>query len=802
VIFIPRTTTATDINAQDRPKLLAIRKTPRMQARKLYVCRHDRLGMRLVNILQSWRFARRAGYSTIACWPTRELNAEKDMSREGHDFSLQRFFDLTQLSVLLEPQGIQFTETTPPQGLTPVTHDTALRGHYPKQFDPAALASLPPVLFVDGFAAGLRFRDEDDNAVRLGCHGLFQLLPWCTQIKEGAEKLRRSMGGDSFVAVHIRRGDFVSVVREMLQKAITRNATEPGPDLKRMLRMLPKKLAPLSSYVAAVERTLPAGSRVLVFSDSAETAKTFSELLPYRVEIISDVATPDLDVNQRALAELIVMSSADCLIGTHSAFSRCAALVSKGDYLNVAPARADSVYALACLEEIAGELLAAHPQLRILCSKAVAAKIGSATRSTPRARTRTRNSSIMATCKRLMRRVIPPRFLASRNSPDVGAIIAALPSELLSEQARQQLADNIARCIGSSQQSLDKEVAKLADLLGRRSPRMLSVTQALLDRRFRSAALAFARAHLNARPYDPWASFGIGLCQEAVGQHALAIESYSQCAQSVPYSDRPYLALSLLAKQRGHKTAEKEWRQLSKAARAGRHVAAADLWPLQVFSCPYPLIRLGSPNDGGYVIADLPHTYDIFCSGGISDNCDFEREAVARFNLPCHAFDPTIDGALLRSFKNIHWHRKAIGFHETEFETNLGAFLKKAQNAFVKLDIESGEYAWLNKCDPSTLQRVKQIVLEIHQPLHLTKLALLAKLAATHVLVHIHGNNAGKAENIGGALVPRLLECTYVRKDFADEKPASNREQFPKSIDRPNIAGKDQYVLSGWPYSA
>ena len=773
-----------------------------MEARKLYVCRHDRLGMRLVNILQSWRFARRAGYRTIACWPTRELNMEKDVSREGHDYSLQRFFDVMQLSVFLEPQGIQFIETAPPQGLTPVTHDAALRKHYPKQFDPAAISSLPPVLFVDGFAAGLRFRDEDDNTVRLGCRSLFKMLPWCSQIRQGAEKLIRSMGSDPFVAVHIRRGDFVSVVREMLQKAMTQNATVAGPDLKRMLRMLPKKLAPLSSYVAAVERTLPAGSRVLVFSDSAETAKVFAQLLPYRVEIISDVATPDLDVNQRALAELIVMSSAECLIGTHSAFSRCAALVSKGDYTNVAPTRTGSRYALACLEEIAGELLSAHPQLRILCSKAVAANIGDATRSTPPARARTRNSSIVATCKRLMQRVIPPRFFASGNRPNVDAITAALPSELLSEQARQRLAANIANSIASSQQMLDNEVFKLADLLGRRSPRLLNVTQALLDRQFRSAAIAFARAHLNARPYDPWAVFGLGLCHEAAGQHELAIDFYSKCAQSVPYSDRPYLALSRVAKQKGQKTAEKQWRQLSKAARTGRHVATANLWPLQVFDCPYPLIRLGSPNDGGYVIADLPHGYDLFCSGGISDNCDFERDAVSRFNLPCHAFDPTIDGALFGSCENIHWHRKAIGFHETEFETNLGAFLKKARNAFVKLDVESGEYAWLNKCDPDILHRVKQIVLEIHQPLHLTKLDLLAKLAKTHVLVHIHGNNAGKAESIGGTLVPRLLECTYVRKDFADERPASNREQFPKSIDRPNIAGKDQYVLSGWPYSA
>lgn len=770
-----------------------------MQTRKLYVCRHDRLGMRLVNILQSWRFARRAGYCTIACWPKRELNAEKDASREGHDYSLGRFFDVKQLSLSLEPQGIQFTETTPPQGLTPVTRDAALRALYPKQFDPSAIGSLPPVLFVDGFAAGLRFRDEDDNAVRRGCRSLFQLLPWRSQIKEGAEKVVGRIGSDPFVAVHIRRGDFVSVVRELLEEAIRLNATDAGPDLGRMLRMLPKKLAPLSSYAAAVKKNLPAGSRVLVFSDSLEIAKAFAEILPYQVDAISDLATPDLDDNQRALVELIVMSSADCLIGTHSAFSRCAALVGKGDYINVAPARTDSRYALACLEEIAGELFAAHPQLRNLCSTALGANVRSVTQIP--ARTRTTPSLSLATCKTLIRRMIPPRFLASGNCPDAGAIAASLPSELLSEQARQRVAANIARCIGRSQQTLDAEVSKLAGLLGRRSPRILTVTQVLLDRNFRPAALAFARAHLNARPYDPWANFGIGLCHEAAGQQALAEDIYSKCAQSMPYSDRPYLALSRLAEQSGQESVAEEYRQLSKEARAGKHIVSKDLWPLQVFACSHPFIRLGSPNDGGYVIADLPPGYDLLCSGGISDNCDFEQDAVSRFHIPCHAFDPSIDGKLLENFKSIHWYQKAIGFHDTEFETSLGASLTDAKNAFVKLDVESGEYAWLNKCEASTLNRIKQIVLEVHQPLHLTKLALLAKLANTHVLVHIHGNNAGKDENIGGVSVPRLLECTYIRKDFADERPAPNREHFPKPIDQPNIAGKDQYVLSGWPYS-
>ena len=43
------------------------------------------------------------------------------------------------------------------------------------------------------------------------------------------------------------------------------------------------------------------------------------------------------------------------------------------------------------------------------------------------------------------------------------------------------------------------------------------------------------------------------------------------------------------------------------------------------------------------IIAALPGAYDLFCSGGISDNIDFEVEFTARYEIQCHAFDPSID---------------------------------------------------------------------------------------------------------------------------------------------------------------
>lgn len=40
---------------------------------------------------------------------------------------------------------------------------------------------------------------------------------------------------------------------------------------------------------------------------------------------------------------------------------------------------------------------------------------------------------------------------------------------------------------------------------------------------------------------------------------------------------------------------------------------------LRVYQSPYPKIRLGNNNDGGYIICDLSANYDVCLSGGIGN---------------------------------------------------------------------------------------------------------------------------------------------------------------------------------------
>ena len=59
----------------------------------------------------------------------------------------------------------------------------------------------------------------------------------------------------------------------------------------------------------------------------------------------------------------------------------------------------------------------------------------------------------------------------------------------------------------------------------------------------------------------------------------------------------------------------------------------------------------------------------------------------------------------------------------------------------IKMDIEGAEFAWLDSLNDYQLQRIRQIVIEIHSPFDKKKWKLLNRLAESHWLVHFHPNN-------------------------------------------------------------
>lgn len=240
---------------------------------------------------------------------------------------------------------------------------------------------------------------------------------------------------------------------------------------------------------------------------------------------------------------------------------------------------------------------------------------------------------------------------------------------------------------------------------------------------------------------------------------------------------------------------------------------------LPSFLRPYlskDLIRLGSLNDGGYVVSILDvKNSNILISMGICDDWKFEKDFLKINNIKLLAFD----GSLTKNF----WIKKFIGnlinlkfkkfldfyfFHSffkninrnfylnyvsnisSEKHVNLEDILKKINNnidnIFLKIDIEGSEYRLLEEII-SISHRLSSLVIEFHDvDLNLTKIENFVKLLPLKI-IHLHVNNY---VNYNREKIPLVIELTF-------SKVYTNTfiKKLPTSLDRPNDKSKKDYSV-------
>jgi len=216
-------------------------------------------------------------------------------------------------------------------------------------------------------------------------------------------------------------------------------------------------------------------------------------------------------------------------------------------------------------------------------------------------------------------------------------------------------------------------------------------------------------------------------------------------------------------------------------------------------------IRLGVNQDGGYVIADNLGEYDCYMSAGVSNEESFSRDFISKFNMNASnsfAFDGTINDYPWSYTNDITFIKKNIEATTTNITSNLSDLFSRYTNIFLKMDIEGGEFPWINSLTREQLSKCKQIVIEFHDifgdgfgSTNIMKCAVLQKLMDTHYAVHIHGNNCGRHVVINGRVYPSVIEITYIRKDLLTF-PSPNRSKMPiPNLDFPNNPMYPDYDL-------
>lgn len=194
----------------------------------------------------------------------------------------------------------------------------------------------------------------------------------------------------------------------------------------------------------------------------------------------------------------------------------------------------------------------------------------------------------------------------------------------------------------------------------------------------------------------------------------------------------------------------------------------------KIRTCSVELIRVGSKNDGGYLIPKLGKDYDLVISGGIESNSDFEME-LAKAGARVIAADFSID-KLPREHPEIKFYKKYIsdltlGEKLVSLDDLIGEHAEQSKNPFLKLDIEGGEWSALLSIRTETLASFSTLVIEFHwmenaensQALNVIK-QVFTKILFDFDLVHVHPNNNAKAVKLFDNEVPNVFEATFLNK--------------------------------------
>lgn len=238
-----------------------------------------------------------------------------------------------------------------------------------------------------------------------------------------------------------------------------------------------------------------------------------------------------------------------------------------------------------------------------------------------------------------------------------------------------------------------------------------------------------------------------------------------------------------------------------------------------VYESPLEKKRYGRAGDGGYV--GVRTSSDVLLSGGISNDISFELDYVESNHCEAMCHDRLFgnrgslsDFLANNRFKNhphynkLNFFEKMVDVYNVPTKTNFEEYFHSYDKISLKLDIESGEYKYLDWLPEEYIHKLDQIFVEVHG-LHNPRnknSKIIEKINKTHVLIHAHGNNRNletpvseKYIQIDGVSVPNMIELTFLHKQYFDTiKP--NQQALPLECDQPNQKLLPELCINYYPF--
>ena len=213
-----------------------------------------------------------------------------------------------------------------------------------------------------------------------------------------------------------------------------------------------------------------------------------------------------------------------------------------------------------------------------------------------------------------------------------------------------------------------------------------------------------------------------------------------------------------------------------------------------------PLIRVGEPGDGGYLVPDDLQGIEACFSPGSDMLWTFESQLSSKYGIKsfiCDKEERRPNNLTEHQYFTPGW----LGTETSEGFISLGDWilqsnLQDSSDLILQMDIEDAEWPVLFALNSKTLLRFRVIVVELHflsqmrNRLAFEKLFKpgLDKLFANFDVVHSHPNNCCGTFTIDGVEYPELVEITFHRKDRA--KSRSGYRNIPHELDSKCVPSK------------
>ena len=225
---------------------------------------------------------------------------------------------------------------------------------------------------------------------------------------------------------------------------------------------------------------------------------------------------------------------------------------------------------------------------------------------------------------------------------------------------------------------------------------------------------------------------------------------------------------------------------------------------MKVKDLGFDLIRVGSKNDGGYLIPDIINEIDYCFSPGVGNIYEFEKE-LRKKNIGLFLIDGSVEKENIKIDK-FNFLKKNLSSNDNDKEITLESWINNNlkdnnNNLLLQMDIEGSEYEVINSTSSKYLKFFKIMIIEFHYFEKLTNrlnynifLNCIKKILENFEIAHVHPNNCNGTFNLFDEKIPTAIEVTFLRKDLCRKKEAIIT--LPHKYDQRNITNLPEVKLS------